>query len=44
MGGKISREKMDRVIRKLKKGKSARRNDIVNKILKYGGEKVREWL
>lgn len=35
---------MDRVIRKLKEGKSARGDDIVNEVWKYGGREVREWL
>lgn len=42
--GEISKEEMDRVIRKLKDGKSAGGDDIVNEVWKYGGGEVREWL
>jgi len=40
----ISREEMGRVIRKLKEGKTAGGNGIVNEVWKYGGKEIREWL
>lgn len=41
---KISREEINRVIRKMKLGKAAGRDDIVNEVWKYGGKEIREWL
>lgn len=43
MRSERSREKIDKVIRKLKDGKSGG-NDIVNEVWKYEGGEVREWL
>lgn len=40
----ISNEELNRVIPKLKKGKSAGRDDIVTEVLKYRGGEVREWI
>lgn len=40
----ISKKEINRVVRKLKEGKSARRDGIVNEVWKYAGEMVREWL
>lgn len=40
----ISREETDRVVRKLKEGKALGGDGIVNKVWKYGGEDVKEWL
>lgn len=39
---KISRKEIDRVVRKLKEGKAAGGNDIVNELWKYRGEEVKE--
>lgn len=39
-----SKKEINRVVRKLKEGKSARRDGIVNEVWKYAGEMVREWL
>lgn len=40
----ISKKEINMVVRKLKEGKSARRDGIVNEVWKYAGEMVREWL
>lgn len=37
-------EEIDRVVRKLKEGKALGGHGIVNKVWKYGGEEVKEWL
>lgn len=37
--GEISKEKLDKVIEKLKEGKSAGGDGIVNKVWKYGGKR-----
>lgn len=39
-----SKKEINRVVRKLKDGKSARRDGIVNEMWKYAGEMVRKWL
>lgn len=38
----ISREEFDRVIKKLKIGKSTGGDDTVNEVWKFGGEEVRK--
>jgi len=40
----ISREEIGRAIRKLKEGKAAGGDGILNEIWKYGGKEIREWL
>lgn len=39
----ISKEEIDMVIRKMKKGKAAGRNGIANEVWKYGGKEIMEW-
>lgn len=40
----ISREEIERVVKRLKDGKAVRKDEIPGKVWKYGGEKLTEYL